>query len=147
MNTQQVNEKKASTAMRLVTWQASWNVIKQNPLGVGTGNWRMALRKEYNAMNELEAAKKPLPSHNAFLQIGVEWGYIGIFLLIFLLVLNVVYAFKSKGVFFWIFSILIPFNFLFESMLELQQGIVVFTFLTLLMGFRRYSQGFPSEMA
>jgi O-antigen ligase len=147
VNTQQIQEKKASTAMRFVTWQASINILKQNPLGVGTGNWKMALRKEYNAMNEQEAAQKPLPSHNAFLQIAVEWGYVGLFLLCLLVVLNVFYAFKSKGLFFWVFSILLPFNFLFESMLELQQGIVLFTFITLLLGFRKYSQGFPSEMA
>ena len=147
VNTQQASDKKASTAMRFVTWQASINIVKQNPLGVGTGNWKMALRKEYNAMNELEAAQKPLPSHNAFLQIAVEWGYIGVFLLVGLVVLNLFYAFKSKGLFFWVFSVLMPFNFLFESMLELQQGIVLFTFITLLLGFRKYSQGFPSEMA
>jgi len=123
------------------------NIVKQNPLGVGTGNWKMALRKEYSSMNELEAAQKPLPSHNAFLQIAVEWGYIGLFLLVGLVILNVYYAFKSKGLFFWLFSVLMPFNFLFESMLELQQGIVLFTFFTLLLGFRKYSQGFPSEMA
>jgi len=147
VNSQQVTEKKASTAMRFVTWQASLNIVKQNPLGVGTGNWKMALRKEYSSMNELEAAQKPLPSHNAFLQIAVEWGYIGLFLLVGLVILNVYYAFKSKGLFFWLFSVLMPFNFLFESMLELQQGIVLFTFFTLLLGFRKYSQGFPSEMA
>ena len=147
VNSQQVTEKKASTAMRFVTWQASLNIVKQNPLGVGTGNWKMALRKEYSAMNEPEAAQKPLPSHNAFLQIAVEWGYIGLFLLVGLVTLNLYYAFKSKGLFFWLFSVLMPFNFLFESMLELQQGIVLFTFFTLLLGFRKYSQGFPSEMA
>lgn len=147
VNTQQASDKKASTAMRFVTWQASINIVKQNPLGVGTGNWKMALRKEYNAMHELEAAQKPLPSHNAFLQIAVEWGYIGVFLLVGLVALNLFYAFKSKGLFFWVFSVLMPFNFLFESMLELQQGIVLFTFITLLLGFRKYSQGFPSEMA
>ncbi|MBM3448196.1 MAG: O-antigen ligase family protein [Bacteroidetes bacterium] len=147
VNSQQVTEKKASTAMRFVTWQASLNIVKQNPLGVGTGNWKMALRKEYSSMNELEAARKPLPSHNAFLQIAVEWGYIGLFLLVGLVILNLYYAFKSKGLFFWLFGVLMPFNFLFESMLELQQGIVLFTFFTLLLGFRKYSQGFPSEMA
>jgi O-antigen ligase len=147
VNSQQVTDKKASTAMRFVTWQASLNVVKQNPLGVGTGNWKTALRKEYSAMNEHEAAQKPLPSHNAFLQIAVEWGYIGLFLLVGLVILNLYYAFKSKGLFFWLFSVLMPFNFLFESMLELQQGIVLFTFVTLLLGFRKYSQGFPSEMA
>jgi O-antigen ligase len=139
--------KKASTAMRFVTWRAAMKILKNNPYGIGVGNWRMAFKKEYLAMGELEAAEKPLPAHNAFLQIGVEWGYFGFFLLCFIVVLNIYYSFQSKSLFFWVFSILFPVNFLFESMLELQQGIVLFTFLTLILGFRNYSQGFPAQIS
>jgi len=118
----------SSTALRLVTWSASWQLIKSNPLGVGTGDTTPELVKQYNAMGETYAAEKNLNAHNQFLQMGAEHGWPAVFMIIGLLLIATYRSFQSKQ---WIFVLLlslIGMNMLFESFLEVQAGIVFFGF-------------------
>lgn len=131
------HEAKASTAMRFVTWSAAWHVLEGHPMGVGTGNVTNHLVTEYQAQNELDALEQKLPAHNEFLQIGAEWGWIGLVILVFLMGYVMVRAWQSGDLTFMIFAAGMSLNFLFESMLELQQGIVFFTFWVLFFTYRK----------
>ena len=115
-----------STQMRIVTWNASLSVLMDNPFGTGTGDTQPALNTIYLKNSEEHPAKKNLNAHNQFLQVGAELGWPGILsLLICLLALWQAfggdYAIR-------LFVLLSALNFLFESMLEAQAGILFFSF-------------------
>lgn len=118
----------SSTALRLVTWKASWQLIKTNPLGVGTGDTTPELVKQYDALGETYAAEKNLNAHNQFLQMGAEHGWPAMLLIIGLLVVATFNSYKNKQWIFVVFLALLGMNMLFESFLEVQAGIVFFGF-------------------
>jgi O-antigen ligase len=133
----QGHEAKASTAMRFVTWSAAWHVLEKHAMGVGTGNVTNHLVTEYQNANELEALEQKLPAHNEYLQMGAEWGWIGLIVLVVLMGYLLVRSWQSGDLTFMVFAAGMSLNFLFESMLELQQGIVFFTFWVLFFTYRK----------
>ena len=103
--------------------------MKKYPFGVGTGNVDEVLTNNLITLNQKELAKQEYNPHNQFLQTGIEIGWIGLLLLIAIVVVGIFYAFKFKN---WLLLLIISnfaFNSLFESMLQRQSGIVVYTFL------------------
>jgi len=121
-----------STELRWVAWSASWQLLKQNPVGVGTGDSTPELVKVYDQMGEDYAAKKNLNSHNQFLQLGVELGWPCLIVLVMLLLLLIVHSIRKRNHLAQLFLLLCIFNFLFESFLEVQSGIVFFCFWAML---------------
>lgn len=121
-------EARSSTELRRVTWGSSIELMGAHPLGVGIGNSGAALNAAYERAGEYYALEKKLNSHNQFLQVGVELGWAGFILFsIFCLVL-LIKALRSGSIFFMAFVGLSLLNFLFESFLEVQAGVVFFYF-------------------
>lgn len=123
-----VVEAKSSTQLRFVTWHAAWAILKENPAGVGTGDSESALVTKYIEMDEPYAAEKLLNAHNQFLQAGTEHGWIGLLLLLLTIGVVALGAFRIIDALMINFIILCGMNFLFESFLEVQAGIVFFCF-------------------
>jgi O-antigen ligase len=121
-------EKVASTSERLVSWETAWEIGRDNPLGVGTGNWKSHFNARYSEKGASFAAEHSHPAHNAYLQILVEWGWFGLFTLVAMLVSGFARAWRMNNLFFLVFVLGISFHFIFESMLELQQGLVFISF-------------------
>jgi O-antigen ligase len=117
-------EKVSSTSERIVSWETAWEIARDYPLGVGTGNWKSHFTERYKQKGANFAAEHSHPAHNAYLQILVEWGWVGLFALLALLFAGFIRAWKLKDLFFLMFIVGVSFHFIFESMLELQQGIV-----------------------
>lgn len=115
-----------STQMRLVTWQASMQVLMENPFGTGTGDTQEALNTIYLQKLELHPAEKNLNAHNQFLQFGAELGWPAL-LAIFLCLFALWKSGKAEKTA-QLFALICSLNFLFESMLEVQAGIVFFCF-------------------
>ena len=107
-------EKVASTSERIVSWQTAWEIGRDYPLGVGTGNWKSHFNERYLLKGAKFAAEHSHPAHNAYLQILVEWGWRR--------------AWQMNDLFFLVFALGVSFHFIFESMLELQQGLVFIGF-------------------
>lgn len=118
----------SSTELRLVTWSAAWSVLQENFFGVGTGDTTPELVKKYEGQNETYAAERNLNAHNQFLQVGAEHGWPSLLLLIACLGSLAFYAMKWKDILLMNFLLLCGMNFLFESFLEVQAGIVFFCF-------------------
>ncbi len=119
----------SGTEVRIVMWTVSTKVLKKYPLGVGTGNVDEVLTNNLNKLDQKELAKKEYNPHNQFLQTGIEIGWIGLLILLGIVVVGIFYSFKFKN---WLLLLIISnfaFNSLFESMLQRQSGIVVYTFL------------------
>ena len=121
-------EKVASTSERFVSWQTAWEIGRDYPMGVGTGNWKSHFNLRYSQKGASFAAAHSHPAHNAYLQILVEWGWIGLFALLALLLAGFKRALELNDLFFLMFVVGVSFHFIFESMLELQQGLVFIGF-------------------
>jgi len=121
-------EKVASTSERIVSWQTAWEIGRDYPLGVGTGNWKAHFKQRYLQKEANFAAEHEHPAHNAYLQMLVEWGWVGLFTLLAWLLLSFWRAWQMNSLFFLVLVLGVAFHFVFESMLELQQGLVFIGF-------------------
>lgn len=74
-----------STKGRFYYWNAAFEIVKENPLGVGVGQVRGAMEKKIN---------KHVDPHNGFLYTVCEYGVIG--LIIFVLMLFQIYYYALK---------------------------------------------------
>ena len=72
----------SSSDARLIAWRSAVDVMLEKPFGVGTGDVKSALTEKYREQGEHFAEEKQLNAHNQFLQIGVEHGWWGMFLLL-----------------------------------------------------------------
>jgi O-antigen ligase len=124
------------TSDRILIWQNSLKVIKENlPFGVGTGDVRSALNQCYTENSFKEGADHNFNSHDQFLQTSVAIGIPGFVILLFFLIYLFAQGIKRRD-FFTIFLIIIIFgNFLVESMLETQAGVVFTAFFIMLADF------------
>jgi O-antigen ligase len=121
-----------STGERLIAWQGSIEVIKNNLLlGVGPGNEKDHLTEYYKSKNAILNAELKLDSHQQFFQTTMAAGILGGLLLLFLFVYIFHQGIKSKDYYILGFGIIFFCFALTESMLERQLGIVPFTFFIL----------------
>lgn len=119
--------KQSSTAIRPTIWQCCLEIIYENPLGVGSGDIKEELIKKYQNKGLTKAVNQKLNTHNQFLQLGVGFGWIGIIVLLIIIGVPLIDSFKKSNYLFICFLILIVINFLTESMLERQTGVVFFS--------------------
>ena len=69
----------SSTELRFNALKASWKVFKRNPIfGVGTGDWRDELVKEYQALNMPCNAHEQTAPHNQYMRTLLKYGFIGL---------------------------------------------------------------------
>jgi O-antigen ligase len=127
-------ETRESSAERVLIWKSAIEVIKANLIfGVGTGDVKHALLKVYKANNIKGAFNDHLNAHNQYLQTTVALGLVGLLLLLLTFILPAIFAFKNNALLYLLFLILLTFNFLFESMLERQAGVVFYAFFNALL--------------
>ena len=75
-----------SAIMRLEFWKASIGIVKQNIFfGVGTGDLKIAFKKQYEKMQTKLEPNWRFRSHNQFLAISVAFGIIGLLWFLFTL--------------------------------------------------------------
>lgn len=112
-----------STSARLHVWSAAWSLIQEAPVtGYGTGDVKDVLLKRYAERGLISAVEKKLNAHNQFLQSWVALGLSGVLLLLAMLA-GATWRFRRDPLFAG-FLLLTFFNFLVESMLEIQAGVV-----------------------
>jgi O-antigen ligase len=126
--TNEKTEAKSSTELRKITWSAAFEVMRKNPLGAGTGNTQFLLNEIYEREGEQYAAQRNLNTHNQFLQTGAEHGWPGFFILLALILSQLVGVLRLQHNIIFCVIALCAFNFLFESFLEVQAGIVFYCF-------------------
>ena len=121
--------------MRLLIWDCSVKVIKENPLfGVGVGDQQDVLTLCYNVymMDEiLYKGGETKNAHNIFLQIGLATGLVGICLFLASFLFPVIWSINSNSIygFFVLFFILAGLT---ESYLERNVSIAFFSFFNML---------------
>ncbi|HET7818194.1 MAG TPA: O-antigen ligase family protein [Bacteroidia bacterium] len=125
-----------STASRIEIWRASKKVITENLLwGAGTGDIKDELFKEYDRRGMTFASQEKLNAHNQFFQTTAALGIIGGILLGVSLLIPLYIEWEHKNYIYVSFILLILVNFIAESMLETQAGVVFYAFINSLLLF------------
>ena len=118
-----------STAVRKLIWRAASEVISTHfIIGVGTGDSKDALMKEYVEEGLKGAYEHKLNAHNEYLQVFVALGAIGFLLLISSLISPLLHSIKLPNPLYLVFLLLIIVNFTTESMFETQAGVMFYAF-------------------
>lgn len=132
----QLNERSPeSVDMRLLTWDASYEAIKNKPvLGYGSTEARYKLNKIYSEKNYRFPLRYQLNAHNLYLQLAVEGGFV--LLLIFIAVQCIpFFRFGNRSLILG-FTVLSCISFIFESHFSRYLGISFFAlFYTLILNF------------
>jgi O-antigen ligase len=132
-----LKESKGSTGGRRQAWSVSWDYILSNPIfGVGTGDVEATLVPAYESRGLVYAANHRMNPHNAYLQAALSLGLLGLLSLLLWWGLAAWRAWKDQIWSHLGILLLIAMNGLFESILELQQGIVPIVLLTFMAGVR-----------
>ena len=117
---------------RLLSWDASMNLIKKNPVaGYGVAHAQEVLDAEYKRLEYTFPLKEHLNAHNQFLQFWIESGVIGFIL--WALILAILFAralqFSSSNRYLILsFVVLLFINSLFESVMNRFSGISLISF-------------------
>jgi O-antigen ligase len=101
---------------------------------VGTGDYAQAVEPIYLEQGLDYAAAHHMNAHNAFLQMAVMLGAVGLLLLLFWWGTSMWAAWRLADWGLVCSMLLVLFHGLFESVLELQQGIVAVVFLSSMAG-------------
>ncbi len=125
-----------TSQVRILIWKIIPEIIKENNfIGAGTGDVNDVLQKKYNEKNMEFALEHKLNAHNQFLQTAVAIGIPGFLLLVFCFLLPLIISFRKKNILLFSFLIIIILNFLAESMLETQAGVMFYAFFNSLLLF------------
>jgi O-antigen ligase len=117
-----------SNTARLYAWSTSFGIIKESPLGVGTGDINDAMVSAYRKQNLDQLADKGLNPHNEYLQLAVSVGVLAALIFLFSLFYPFPLIIRSEDWIYGIFLLSVMAQFSVESMLEKQSGVIFFAF-------------------
>jgi O-antigen ligase len=143
LTTKQKNEKlqnTESTEVRYQILEASISIVKRNLIfGVGTGDIKDSLLDNYKKRNISWAFSNKFNVHNQFIETFVGQGIIGFILLLLLFSLPLISGIQKSNFILLFFIIVTGLNFLTESMLNTQAGVVFFAFFYSVLNFKSYA--------
>lgn len=112
-----------STSIRVIVWESCWELGWRHPLfGVGTGDCKDELLKEYERRGHTHIQEREFNAHNQYLQIFISLGFTGLAIFICYLFIPLGYAVRSRETTYLLFLFLIIINLFPESMLERRAG-------------------------
>jgi len=121
----------ANDGNRFISIKAGWNIIKENPFGVGAGDIRQASVQWYDAnIPGMRLTDKIYPS-SEWIIYGLTAGWIG--MILFTIIMSVPFFQKYiQHRFFWnLLNIIIAFSFIFDIGLKVQFGVFLYLFIIL----------------
>ncbi|MCF6139760.1 O-antigen ligase family protein [Flavobacterium sp. K77] len=124
-----INNKETSSGIRYILWSTSQKAIENsNYLGVGVGDVQKVLSHELARDGYTVLAKENYNAHNQYLQIGIATGIFGIVLYVLSLGCILLDFIKKQNIEAVIMLLFFMLTFLFESVLERQNGIILYSF-------------------
>ena len=122
-----------STQAHLEFWKNAIQVIKRNLIfGVGTGDIKEEMVKQYASVNFQYGVENRFSPHNQYLHTGVILGLAGVILLLCCILLPLRAAVQQQDWMYACFLLIIMFNAITESILERQNGIIFYAFFNVL---------------
>lgn len=123
-------------SLRLYKWKYTIVAIQNSLLfGTGTGDAQDVLQKVYKEHDFKIGYENEFNPHNQYLQSTLELGLVGLSTLILSLVVPFYYAYKKHVWIYLIFILILSIGFLTESILELNKGIVFYSFFNSFLAF------------
>ena len=124
----------SSTASRLDIWKSAALIIQDHYLfGVGSGDVQESLDKKYEENNLEHALETHSNAHNQYIETFLANGFFGLLSLLAALLVMFFYGVKYRIYLLSLYVFNIGFNFLTESMLEKQSGVLFFALFGTLM--------------
>jgi len=131
---------KESTSIRYYLWKLSFEASKESIfLGHGTGSVGKTLNKrclEFFAFSTCETLRNK-NSHNQYLNFLVSNGAIFVLLFVAALIIGIIKAFYARDKLAILFILFMSLNFLFESLLQRERGIIFFMLFVVMLGTAR----------
>lgn len=121
--------------MRIQIWKSAFQVIIENPLGVGTGDVEQSLYEQYVKNDFRWGIQDRFNAHNQYLQTQLGLGLPGIILLLVCFFLPAYHAWQNQHYLYLGFLMLFSISCLSEAMLCTQKGIVFYAFFNSLLAF------------
>ncbi len=121
---------------RVLVWKAAVEIIENNFLfGVGTGDAKDTMLEKYKEKEMTYEFENKLNSHNQYLNTFIALGVIGFSILLLCFAVPFYFSYREKVFLFAAFIIIVGFNFLVESMLERQEGVIFYAFFYSILSF------------
>jgi len=119
---------------RLKIWKSALTIIEDNfVLGVGIGDVRTELVKEYDRQGEQRLSDERLNAHNQFLEVFLENGIIGLVIFLGLMSFMAYLAISEENLLYSIFIIMMIVYFMFETILYRLAGVSFFSLFSFLL--------------
>ena len=135
-------KEKASHDSRILIWGSSFQIIRNNfILGVGTGDVRDELMKEYKIIGDEDLIKSQYNAHNQFIEIFLENGIIGLILFLTIIGTMIYIAITDKNLLYGVFIIMMVVFFMFETILYRLAGVAFFSLFSFLLLFIPEKEG------
>jgi O-antigen ligase len=125
-------------ALRVAIWKCSADVIRKHWLtGVGTGDTQDSLQQAYENRKFYFASRyNQYHAHNQYLQFAIGFGMPGLLLMVFCISVPLYqYRRKYSNNVYWLFLAIFAFTALTESVLELNKGIILYSFFNSIFAF------------
>jgi len=137
INSFYIKESKGKSDPRLVRWKEIINHIKEKPFfGTGTGTEKKVLGEIFKSKGMINSYNKKYDSHNQYLSVLVEFGFIGFSFFIFHLISNLYFSIKYNSLEFFSILIIVLIVSMVENYLSRNNGITFFVFFSSLYLFK-----------
>lgn len=121
----------SSDGARALSLQAGWQVLKENPLGVGAGDVMHEADKWYAKNIPQVLPTDKLAPNSEWLMYGGFAGWVGVCIFTIIMCMPLILR-PKQGQLYWIgLAATAAFSFVFDTGLEVQFGIFLYIFLTL----------------
>jgi O-antigen ligase len=119
---------------RFIIWKSAMTIFKNNPfLGVGIGDVRTELAKEYERAGKTDMAVSKPNAHNQFIEVLLETGIIGFIMFISLIFIMFRIAILDDNLLYGVFIMIILAFFIFETILYRLAGVSFFSLFAFLL--------------
>ncbi|MCE5344856.1 MAG: O-antigen ligase family protein [Bacteroidales bacterium] len=119
---------------RFLIWKSTLKISQENFLfGVGIGDSRTELVKEFKQIGEEKMANERFNAHNQFLEVLLESGIIGLLIFLGIFGYMISIAFSEKNQLYGLFIIIIFGFFMFETILYRLAGVSFFSLFSFLL--------------
>ena len=117
----------SSTSARIAIWELSADLVKQSPIiGYGTGDVKDKLMKAYEDGGFAYLLAHKLNAHNQYVQNSVAMGLTGLMIFLISILFPLGSIRKHQNMLYGGFIFLVTANFMAESVLETQAGVVFY---------------------
>ena len=140
---QKIDQKKvqSSTSARKIIWSTSFKLIKEKWItGYGTGQSKKVLQEQFKKDGYDFFFKRNYNSHNQYIQVFIDQGVFGFLLLVFFTFGMLYLSLQQYDFIYALFLVIMILNFMTESILETQSGVIFFAFFNTIFFFQWFNK-------